>query len=779
MEKWMIIDILGGIGVLLSILFIITVFINPANKGRFTGRRKIIVASALLVSSVLFTRIATAICATCSFENVFYSVFDTLQIFSLDADYKAFIAESIEVVNTLSLPLWAVALFSKYIVILYIAAPITGGAVLFQIIASIFPRVKLFLYSKCFWKEIMYFSELNEKSLALAKSIRTTNNFVKRPVVVFTDVYTDDEQEKSSELLLSAKALGAICISDDLMHINTRWLFHKKIFLIDRVEMNSVYDFVTLVDRLKKKWLQRYNTEIYLFSTDDAFLLIGDTEKQKVEEEEKAKNSVIEKIRKVLLKNLKIITINGYKNIVNNLLTEVPLYEPLVSENTDNTEKKDLNVTIFGMGNIGMEMFLSTYWYGQIKNCNLCINVVSNESFDEFCKKLDEINPDILDTCVCSKVNDDFSTESTKAYDVFDSEGKTQRFYQLLKIYHNKDDVAQPYFRLRYYHADIKSGDFQKQLAEKIWQNDDFVLADSHYFVVSLGSDYDNMKTADKLKDFLYMENIGEKKPASNVVIAYAIYNSALCEKLNESSKVKVDNLKCSKNIYMHAFASLEKVYAVDNVFMVKHKKQIRKIHDSYEKVRQTAMIKNYEKTQYEYWADVARAFHVKYKLFSAGYVTASVFNCEDLQQRDDKLLELFESYKKEIIPFKGDSDELKKKKRNNPVYSELAWVEHRRWNSFMRSNGFQSPVDYEKFMDEAGKQKSIELKIHACLVEYDAKNAGRGYTLKRKDDVRDCLDAISYKKYEISGEETDYKKYDYPAFDFECNEDGEINEGV
>ena len=58
-----------------------------------------------------------------------------------------------------------------------------------------------------------------QQSLALAKSI-VTDPQEKHVQLIFTDAYSDKEEEKSTELLLSAKALGAICLKDDLLHIS-------------------------------------------------------------------------------------------------------------------------------------------------------------------------------------------------------------------------------------------------------------------------------------------------------------------------------------------------------------------------------------------------------------------------------------------------------------------------------------------------------------------------------------------------------------------------------
>jgi len=165
--------IYGGIAIILSIAFILTVlFVNPIKKGRFTGRKKIILVSGLLIFSIWFLRMAIAI-NNRSIDTAIACLIDTLQTFSLDAEYHEYIASAKEVITNIpGLSEFWVSALTVYVSLIYVAAPITGGAVLFEIIASIFPRIRLFFSSMCVWKEIVYFSELNEQSLALATSIR-------------------------------------------------------------------------------------------------------------------------------------------------------------------------------------------------------------------------------------------------------------------------------------------------------------------------------------------------------------------------------------------------------------------------------------------------------------------------------------------------------------------------------------------------------------------------------------------------------------------------------
>ena len=78
----------------------------------------------------------------------------------------------------------------------------------------------------------------------------------------------------------------------------------------------------------------------------------------------------------------------------------------------------------------------------------------------------------------------------------------------------------------------------------------------------------------------------------------------------------------------MHAFGSLEEVFNTKNIYMEENEGDVERINDAYERAAQRVVNKKFNKSQYDYWSDIARALHIKYKVFSAGFIKDSVFNC-------------------------------------------------------------------------------------------------------------------------------------------------------
>ena len=97
--------------------------------------------------------------------------------------------------------------------ILFVLAPILT----FGFVLSFFKNISAYKrYITHYNSDVFIFSELNEKSLALAKSLHKNDG--KNRFFVFTDVF-EKEEEQSYELVEKAKELGAVCFKKDIVFI--------------------------------------------------------------------------------------------------------------------------------------------------------------------------------------------------------------------------------------------------------------------------------------------------------------------------------------------------------------------------------------------------------------------------------------------------------------------------------------------------------------------------------------------------------------------------------
>lgn len=871
-------------------------------RREYTGLRKTVVCSLMLMVAIylIIFFVNKNICLIADageearrvsdHEIAFNSLFEMLQTFTLDAPYEQFASKLHDILAAMGLTEEKCVCMEIYSYIAFACAPIAGGFVLFEVIASIFPRLLVLLSLVRFYKNIMYFSELNERSIAFAKNVAENSSWWKRPILIFTDAYSDNRKEKNTELILAAKSIGAICINDDILHIHLRKTHFKKlgkkqIFLIDNNEENNLQTLAQMAESKYSRFLKW--TDIFLFAENDvspflekvietklragieniyskqierkkkrimkatvaelnrqkneisAFIpklesiekyiskvalkdrrkdekdIIESKLKSLIEEKKKAiiwnqetlQKKVFENVNKFVNDDLMpdIKHISAKRNIVINLLKDKPLFEPLVANGikppAHKGEKFPLTVTIVGAGQLGTETFLTTYWCGQLLNCNLTINVISKEKENEFKGKVDFINPQILKT--------------------------SEKDASLLKIYDDQNKgTAEPYFTFNYFETNIRgieknNADSQAQAeTEENAESIKSVLEASDYIVVTLGTDEKNIIFADRIKRILKISNLCNNMNRKTL-IAYAVYNSDICDALNKKS------LDETGNVYMHAFASMSEIYSLKNIYMESSKDISEEIRSSYDARIKDIMEKSKEKvkqdkrTSYDYWSDIARANHIEYKVFSAGKISKSVFDIDtnedqliesrnaDLQEYKETLRwdckknnltlnELIEQYHMQDFDFDDlKEDEVKKlveillfsennklneerMKEIESIYHELAWLEHRRWNAFMRVNGFVAPKNCVELLNKNKSQKDLSLKLHSCLVEC-SKNGKTDHLLDRDNtNGLDLLDKVSVevKKSGInSPNDVDYKIYDYPEYDFKCNDNGEIEE--
>ena len=586
--------------------------------------------------------------------------------------------------------------YGIYASILDLLAPVTSAAALFSILTAAFPKLKLKL---SFLRKQYYFSELNERSIALARSIvNNKTKFLKHPVLIFTDVYVDDENERSSEFYLIAKKLGAVCVKDDIAHLKIKTFKEKEIFLIDENESDNIKHLSELSSEEFENTLK--NTFIYIFYQDDSYALI----------ENKIKTDMIEK-HKYSTKPPVITRVKEYENLILDLLSKKPLIEPLLRNYKDGLpyptgDKTDeYNLTIIGSGKIGLQMLLSSSWCGQFYGYKLNINVVSNESKKDFERNINNDYPEFIES---SKTNS-----------------------HLLRVFNDSDVVNEPYFNLRYGEYDFNKISLSDVNCVSFADNDEkeFNIIDSDYFLIALGNDEANMLAAEKLKKKI--SNIQyrlEKEKRKNRIVAFAVYNQSFNETLRKRS---FDN---DYKIEIFPFAGIEETYSYQNITMVNKDPAAILVGNTY--ISQTFIEKTIEEKRkyqteqnkkiYDIMSSKSREIHFKYRMFSAFLFNRNDANLDENDEFTSKELYDFdnqttiETYSNMVL-----SEEAKEKRDN--ILQYLTWLEHRRWNAYMRSIGFSYDIK---------ENKNIKLKLHGCLCEC-SKLPISGYSKIRLDDLK------------------------------------------
>lgn len=251
--------------------------------------------------------------------------------------------------------------------------------------------------------KVHVFSELNEKSFALAESISEENHLFHRNVIVFTDVLKPDD-ELQYDLQESAENRGYICFRNDLESVHYRFRifgFRKELnfYLINDDETEKI--------RHASYVLKKYNhpsVGMYIFSDkvqSKLFLTVKDDTASK-RQGEKHKSFQ------------RVVRIDEYQSLIYHDLHEngIRLFEtakrmdkakshtPAAEEGQKPTalsERIVIRALIIGFGGYGREMFKALLWFCQMPGYVLDLYLIDSET--QLKERLNRDFPELMSKC--------------------------------------------------------------------------------------------------------------------------------------------------------------------------------------------------------------------------------------------------------------------------------------------------------------------------------------------------------------------------------------------
>ncbi len=307
------------------------------------------------------------------------TVFNTVKIFIADGEFSA-VALAFDGAEGI-----AVAVYKVVFALILVVAPATTFGFVLSFFRNLSSYVKWMLN---FGKDAFVFSELNEKSLALAESLKKNNP--KKRTIVFTDVFAKEE-EKTYELIARAEKLGAICFKKDVVTVRFKW--HSKGKAISFFAIGEDYsENISQSLKLIEKYRFRENSNLYVFSTQvESELLLASSffEYDKKEEKGNTKRETKIKVRRI----------NEVQSLINRTLYDSGFEKIFSSATDDGSGVKKISAVIVGMGNHGTEMTKALSWFCQMDGYEVEINSFdrdkkAGEKFVSLCPELmsDEFN---------------------------------------------------------------------------------------------------------------------------------------------------------------------------------------------------------------------------------------------------------------------------------------------------------------------------------------------------------------------------------------------------
>lgn len=638
-------------------------------------------------------------------ERFFDSVIHTLQTFSMDEGYTEYILQGKEILQ--NYPVWA-DVYGFVISVLNVCAPILGGAILLDILMDIFPHLRLRFSPH---RPKFVFSELNSASLTLMEDIQKPENLKillpasSKPLFIFTDVYSDPSSEEISELKDKAGSKGALCLSNDISELSLRKSEAVYYFLMDD-------KFSGNVDALKHLLTEENGHYLWPVKKQEN-TAVPDNPQQKTASAYPTSITVFvkgvnqEKQIEGLIKNseaadnLLIKPVDIYRSQTMQLLREVPLFTPLFYRDKHQklaSAAKEAPRSI-------KDLHITILGTGKLTSYLLRQVLVMGQMLDVR-----------LHLSVCGPKADILKQKiENSCNELMESCTKTS---SILEIYPSRKDspCAEPYAETLEFimmrEEQILSPQYRK------------LLKKTDYFILSTKNENRNIQLARDLDQELQRMALTENFTPK--VIAFRTDRNLSSEGIEYRDK--------ADKPYLYPFGTAEEIFSFKNSLL--DDKTVHSTHEKYSKKSADALISD----PYNYWSTVSRIMHAPYKIFSAGLLSDMI-----LQKSGDPIYKTYTTQENLKTALSEDMKE------------RLAWLEHRRWCIYLRSEGFRRATDQEhiKYFEKTGIHKNLQIKLHPCLCE----------SALFPDDSSDpeSIDALGTVEKNFQQE---YKKYDYIEFD-------------
>ncbi len=236
----------------------------------------------------------------------------------------------------------------------FLAAIVTFGFIL-----SFFKNITTNLrYRVSIRKHVHIFSELNERTLALAKSIvqsSANNEDEKPPLIIFADII-DRSEENQLDLIDGAEELGAIFFRKDLASVKLVKREHS-IYLVSDDESEKIRHAQALISRYGAD----EEKKLYIFSDSEECKSYMDSFSNE------AKNNI----------KMQIECINDIRFLVYNYLDEHGI--ELFRNAHPVGKNKEISVAVVGLGKYGIEMVKALLWYCQMPGYKICVSVFDKD----------------------------------------------------------------------------------------------------------------------------------------------------------------------------------------------------------------------------------------------------------------------------------------------------------------------------------------------------------------------------------------------------------------
>ncbi len=477
--------------------------------------------------------------------------------------------------------------YSIYAAIIFLAAPLlTAGFVL-----SFFRNTSAMLrYSLRPCRELYVMSELNERSLALAKNILGEGK--RGRIVIFADVFEDNE-ERNYELVFMARRMGAICVKKDVTDLGLKYArrCRRKVYLIGANEDENIGQALKLIHRHRGTKYDSNDLEFYIFSqTAESEVLLDSVDNG----------------------NMRVRRINESNRLALSEMQAHPIFGGIEGQ-----KEKRVRVALVGFGGYGMQFLKMICCLGQMPGWDVELHV----------------------------------------FDMENAEGRLKAVAPELISLNGKQIVGEAEYKIVFHDpVDVRSSEFIEE----------FVSADDYTGVyVALGEDELNIETAMRLMSAF-------RRTGHSAAPIYAVvYDPTKAEIVSGSGLKNMEG----EEYGIVFIGALHRFYCLENIEQREQEEKAAILHMQWAETEAEKKEARKKFEQYEYYR--------RSSMMQAIY--------RDLRTK---------------LGYVRESDETPEGRANNDT---LRLYEHRRWNTYMRAEGYVY-----------GEEKDHIAKTHPLLISFN-----------------------------------------------------------
>lgn len=327
-------------------------------------------------------------------SQIVFSILYAIQTIFLGQDFE--LIGQIELNNNINL------IYVIVIYILFFLQPLTTATAIISMLGDYISKLQMFLSRD---KKALVFSELNDKTLTIAKTQYKKNN----NLIVFLGNKDGSEQYKKE-----IKQLKGVIVEQNISDLNLK---NNQVtyYLFSTNEEENLNNALLL---LKQNNLQK-NVKIYVLNNSEGARIILDSS---------PKNGV------------RLELINETDRAIYEHLFNVPIYK--------NSINNQISILIVGAGKVGMEFLKAVTWCGQLIGHKLNINIVDIKA-NEIKEKLNINCPELVNNYQYNFIEADIYSE--KAIKELDSLKEQNINYILVALDTEAKNIEVAVFLRKYF----------------------------------------------------------------------------------------------------------------------------------------------------------------------------------------------------------------------------------------------------------------------------------------------------------------------------------------